>query len=268
MELGGEFCLVCGSPPPLFGQRICEACFRERLQLVKIPKNINWSRCPRCQITKIDKSWVKVDDDWNQGKKVSFLAHIKQQVGRYYEDSICDCKLVKRKKLYGFDGGKKHKFILFKFENERAFNKVKNLWYTTPRRTSSGEFGRKKLNPSGYIFDYSPTYLYEANIPPLLRYFHIKEVSPSGWVAIPNRKMMKPKVKKTTCMHEIIVNYKDISEDILSILKSKRDEIVFKMKLTSKEETDILSKRIEKLEKKIENLEKRKKTKSKSAKRS
>ena len=47
-----------------------------------------------------------------------------------------------------------------------------------------------------------------------------------------------------------IVNYKDISEDILSVLKSKRDEIVFKMKLTSKEETDILSKRIEKLEKK------------------
>ena len=65
-----------------------------------------------------------------------------------------------------------------------------------------------------------------------------------------------------------IVNYKDISEDILSILKSKRDEIVFKMKLTSKEETDILSKRIEKLEKKIETLEKRKKTKSKLAKRS
>tara|TARA_S200000501_G_scaffold323051_1_gene319464 strand:- start:596 stop:847 length:252 start_codon:yes stop_codon:yes gene_type:complete len=65
-----------------------------------------------------------------------------------------------------------------------------------------------------------------------------------------------------------IVNYKDISEDILSVLKSKRDEIVFKMKLTSKEETDILSKRIEKLEKKIENLEKRKKNKSKSGKKS
>ena len=65
-----------------------------------------------------------------------------------------------------------------------------------------------------------------------------------------------------------IVNYKDISEDILSILKSKRDEIVFKMKLTSKEETDILSKRIEKLEKKIESLIKNKRGKSKSAKKS
>ncbi len=65
-----------------------------------------------------------------------------------------------------------------------------------------------------------------------------------------------------------ITNYNDISEEILSVLKSKRDEIVFKMKLTSKDETDILSKRIEKLEKKIENLEKRKKTKSKLVKKS
>ena len=39
-------------------------------------------------------------------------------------------------------------------------------------------------------------------------------------------------------------------------MRSKRDEIVFKMKLTSKEETDILIKRVENLEKKIEKLEK------------
>ena len=49
-----------------------------------------------------------------------------------------------------------------------------------------------------------------------------------------------------------LINYKDLSNEILNILKSKRDEIVFKMKLTSKEETDILSKRIENLEKKID----------------
>ncbi len=65
-----------------------------------------------------------------------------------------------------------------------------------------------------------------------------------------------------------IVNYKDVSEDILNILKSKREEIIFKMKLTSKEETDVLSKRIEKLEKKVENLTKRKKIKSKLVKKS
>jgi hypothetical protein len=41
--------------------------------------------------------------------------------------------------------------------------------------------------------------------------------------------------------------------ELITILKSKRDEIVFKMKLTSKDEFEVLSKRVENLEKKIEN---------------
>ena len=56
-----------------------------------------------------------------------------------------------------------------------------------------------------------------------------------------------------------LVSYNDLSNEILNILRSKRDEIVFKMKLTSKEETNILTKRIEELEKKIKKLEKNKK---------
>ena len=66
-----------------------------------------------------------------------------------------------------------------------------------------------------------------------------------------------------------LLNYKDLSNEILNILKSKRDEIIFKMKLTSKEETDILNKRLESLEKKVQNLEKlNKKKKIKRVKRS
>ena len=57
-----------------------------------------------------------------------------------------------------------------------------------------------------------------------------------------------------------LINYKDLSDEIISILKSKRDEIVFKMKLASKEEVDILNKRISNLEKKLEEGKKRKKT--------
>ena len=68
-------------------------------------------------------------------------------------------------------------------------------------------------------------------------------------------------------LEEGLVNYKDFSKEVLSILKSKRDEIVFKMKLASKEETDIINKRLENLEKKIELLEKKKNKKTKKAKR-
>ena len=60
-----------------------------------------------------------------------------------------------------------------------------------------------------------------------------------------------------------LVSYKDLSSEILNILRSKRDEIIFKMKLTSKEEFEVLSKRIEKIEKKIEKLENKKVKKAK-----
>ena len=53
-----------------------------------------------------------------------------------------------------------------------------------------------------------------------------------------------------------LISYKDLSSEILSIIKSKRDEVVFKMELASKEETEIINKRIENLEKKIKKLEK------------
>ena len=52
-----------------------------------------------------------------------------------------------------------------------------------------------------------------------------------------------------------LVSYKDLSSEILNILRSKRDEIIFKMKLTGKEETDVLNKRIENIEKRIKKLE-------------
>jgi len=54
-----------------------------------------------------------------------------------------------------------------------------------------------------------------------------------------------------------LVSYKDLGFEIVNILRSKRDEIVFKMKLTSKEEMDIVIKRVEILEKKILKLEKK-----------
>jgi len=147
--------------------------------------------------------YIKVDDSWGFEKKSEFLSHIKSKIGKYYEDSICECKIIKRKKLYGFDGGKEHKFILLKFNNTSSMNKVKNLYY---EYKPSG----RRLMDHGYIFKDTNTYLYEANIPPLLRYFHIKEISPSGWISIPMKKTTKMLEKQTTCMYEYEISNKDI----------------------------------------------------------
>ena len=145
--------------------------------------------------------YVKVEDDWTQYTKTTFLDFIKKRIGAYYENSICDCKIIKRKKLYGFNGGKEHKFILFRFNNTQTFNKVKNLWYGDDY----------KLLENGFNYKGTKTYLYESNIPPLLRFFHIKDISPSGWVALPNKKTIENTIdKKTNCDYEFTIDEKNI----------------------------------------------------------
>ena len=65
--------------------------------------------------------------------------------------------------------------------------------------------------------------------------------------------------KLAKLLEQGLVSYKDLSEEIINILKSKRDEIIYRMKLVSKEEMEILKKRVEILEKEIEIKKKNKK---------
>ena len=57
-----------------------------------------------------------------------------------------------------------------------------------------------------------------------------------------------------------LISYKDLNNEILNILKSKKDEIIFKLDLPYKEEFEILKKRVEKLENKSKKTKKVKKS--------
>ena len=74
--------------------------------------------------------------------------------------------------------------------------------------------------------------------------------------------------KITKLFEQGLISSKDLANELMTILKSKRDEIVFKMKLTSKDEFEVLSKRVENLEKKISQMNIQKKRKIKRAKKS
>jgi DNA polymerase elongation subunit (family B) len=149
--------------------------------------------------------YVMVSDKWTANDKNDFLEHIKAKMGKYYENSISECIIIKRKKLYGFDGGKEHKFIKFEFTSLPALNKAKNFWYTDYQKGHT-------LLKDGYKFKDTNTKLYEANIPPLLRFFHIRDISPSGWISLPLKKttVVDERVKKTTCKYEYIISNKHI----------------------------------------------------------
>ena len=74
--------------------------------------------------------------------------------------------------------------------------------------------------------------------------------------------------KITKLFEQGLISSRDLANELMTILKSKRDEIVFKMELTGKDEFGVLAKRVENLEKKLAKLQPQKKKKIKPAKRS
>ena len=145
--------------------------------------------------------YVKVGDKWGQYEANELKNELSKKVLKFYSDSIVSCKIVDFYKLYGFSGGKKNKFVKIVFNSISAMNKYKGLW----NQYINNEVVRKNLH-----FKKVELELYESNIPPLLRYFHINNISPSGWVNINTSKVGKVSVKTTTCKYEYETSLKNI----------------------------------------------------------
>ena len=143
--------------------------------------------------------FCKVPNTWKKSDLSGFVDFIKKRV-KQSEGSILLGEFVNAHKLYGFTGGKKDLFVKLAFTNIATMNRVKNLWYTNTR----GE--ERKLTQLTYMGKQLP--IYECNIPPLLRYFHIHQISPSGWVRVSDT--IKSDIKTTTCAYEYVCDAEDV----------------------------------------------------------
>ncbi len=160
--------------------------------------------------------YVKVGEDWTRATASALLQHLKSKVGKGLAGSILLAELVEYNKLYGFTGGKTHPFVKLTFKNMAAFTRTKNLWYSylteqeqaTEKAIDPNSREYRRLTPlqfKGVTLD-----LYESQIPPLLRYFHIHNISPSGWVFVQTDQARIPEHRSTTCTFEYICTTKQI----------------------------------------------------------
>jgi DNA polymerase elongation subunit (family B) len=150
--------------------------------------------------------YVKVGDQWTQSDMYEFLREIQKKVAKQFHESILSVELIDRYKLYGFSGGQQHKFVKITFKNTAVMNKVKNLWfsYSNTGEDEGGMGGERKRIK--FIFNKTNIELYESNIPPLLRCFHIHNISPSGWVNFKSNRACKITNPTTTCNYEYVVS--------------------------------------------------------------
>ena len=153
--------------------------------------------------------YVLIPGKWTSRELTHFKQFISSQLGEFYEKSLISVERTKMEKLYGFNNHKKLAFLKLSFKNETAFNKAKKLWYTEHKN-----YKKTKLKKKGLLFDYTNDYLhlYEASLPALLRYFHIQNISPSGWITFHNKPMFVKNINKhTNCTYEFTTTYSNIN---------------------------------------------------------
>ncbi len=149
--------------------------------------------------------YIKTNGKFNKSLLREFQMVLTDKLGNYYSSSIHKISIVKKKKLYGFDNNTLHIFLKVECNNTIVYNKIKNLFY---EKKGTEE---RKLKKEGFKFKNFKMELYEANIPPLLRYFHIQNVKPSGWVEIDKKKLNKHEYKLTTSRYEYTIQHKDLN---------------------------------------------------------
>lgn len=148
--------------------------------------------------------FIHVGDDWTEKDAKKFLLYLQNpsqsNLDKISGESIVSVTLIDRAPLYGFAAGRTSKFVEIRFFNLTGFNRTKGLWYDR-----YGNRCKKALVYEGYSLD-----LYESNLPPLLRFFHVHEISPSGWVEFDLEKVEEIDNKRTTCDYEYVIDCGDL----------------------------------------------------------
>ena len=145
--------------------------------------------------------FAKLPTAWSSKNVRLFVDFLNEKL-KPKQASILKFEVVKYKKLYGFDGGEHYKFVQLFTKSNREFNALKYLWYTV------GE--NKTLRPGGIKYKNDKIPLYEAHIPPLLRFFHERSINPSGWIEIKHDLSDCDEQKRTNCNVELSVGMEQI----------------------------------------------------------
>jgi DNA polymerase elongation subunit (family B) len=147
---------------------------------LEIPENISWKKTH----TKYFESYIlKQISDSNYASMTKDLLSV---------------GIVYRQKMYNFTNFKKFRFIKLVFRNSVISRFCEKLFY----RPIKLDCFKKKIK-------FIP---YETNIEPLLRFFHVRDINPAGWIEIESGKYEVIKEDKVSrCQIEITTDWKNIN---------------------------------------------------------
>lgn len=124
--------------------------------------------------------FVKIPNNWAKFHIDMFVEAVKSRVHYSSKDNLKSYTVVSKKDFYGFNGGKKFKFVRFEFSDLFTFKNYESAF-------------KKKIYVRGLDHNFQPKNgmykLYESNLDQMLRCMHIMDLKASGWIEIDDDKL-------------------------------------------------------------------------------
>jgi len=153
--------------------------------------------------------FFKIPQDWDNLKFNEFKNNVIKMVDENQRDNLINAGIVKKKEFYGFTNNELFNYGIFIFKNQSAY-------YSYLKIMREKKIIMRKWNEE---FDFSNK-LYETKVSSLLRFFHVKNIDPSGWMKISGGKYRKNVPSLTRTQIDVNINYNDIEKvDINNIAK-------------------------------------------------
>ena len=138
------------------------------------------------------KQKIKVMEDW-------FKSYDNKKVWKKFRDGLESMDLVSKKDAIGFTNSQEFQYARLVFSNSFA---MKKFYYM---------LDNNKINIPRVTTKEHQFKCYEANLPPMLRCFHIKKVSGCSWVKVDKYDLIDLESEKTSyCDFEIYTDWKNL----------------------------------------------------------
>lgn len=145
-------------------------------------------------------SWTKRQCKDNMSKMKTYLLSKYNRKIYKYKNGLIDVNVVTKKSAEGFTNDELRNFGVLFFNNSYAMKKYMKL------------FDENKLDIYSISREPIRYKTFEGNLPPMLRCFHMRNISGCAWIRTEKYKTITEKYEKVShCDIEITVNYKNIS---------------------------------------------------------
>ena len=138
------------------------------------------------------KKKVEILEKWLRSKDNKYVWY-------RFKDTLLSVDYVKRKKTDGFTNDKEYNFARLVFRNSDGMKKFASL------------FEKNGIMIPGITTKPVTFKLYESNLAPMLRCFHIRKISGCSWVSTSSFTKIKSTNKESYCNIEINVDWQDLS---------------------------------------------------------